>query len=217
MIEALRTEIEGNLFELTIAKSPTKDTARIRAIKKKLKFELENAHQLFFGVIHYNSAANLDEKQQLLKEDKIFKMILPALERLVRQVERTLRHFSLNFDNARVSKIYISSGVNPHQRILTYIGEELGIPTETVNPFADRPNFVSLAPSPELVSEQSAYVPAMGMALSSNTLTPNFLYTHKDKQKAVRSKRINRSVIAGFMLVMILCVFLLLQRAFLQK
>lgn len=218
MIEALRTEIEGNLFELSIAQSPAKDTARIRAIKKKLKFELENAHQLFFGVIHESAPSNQDERQRLLKEDKIFKMILPALERLVRQVERTLRHFSLNFDNARVGKIYISSGVNPHHRILSYIGEELGIPTETVNPFVDRSNFVSLAPSPELVSEQSAYVPAMGMALSSNLRTPNFLYTYKDKQKAVRSQRINRSVIAAFMLVMILCVgFSFFQKSALEE
>ena len=52
MLEALRTEIEGNLFELSIARSPTKDTARIRAIKKKLKYELEQAHQLFFGESH---------------------------------------------------------------------------------------------------------------------------------------------------------------------
>lgn len=206
MIEALRTEIEGNLFELSLAKSPTKDTARIRAIKKKLKFELDQAHQLFFGVIHDSSPAAMDERQRLLKEDKIFKMILPALERLVRQVERTLRHFSLNYENARVGKIYISSGVNPHHRIVDYIGEELGIPTETANPFVDSSNFVSLNPSPELASEQSAFVPAMGMALSSNMLTPNFLYTHKDKQKAARSQRINRGVIAGFMLVMILCV-----------
>ncbi len=218
MIEALRTEIEGNLFELSIAKSSTKDTARIRAIKKKLKFELENAHQLFFGVIHDSPPANQDDRQRLLKEDKIFKMILPALERLVRQVERTLRHFSLNFDNARVGKIYISSGVNPHQRILSYIGDELGVSTETVNPFADRANFVSLAPSPQLVSEQSAYAPAMGMALSSNTLTPNFLYTFKDKQKAARNQRINRSVVAGFMLLMILCVgFSFLQKSALEK
>ena len=206
MVEALRTEIEGNLFELSIAQSSAKDTTRIRAIKKKLKLELEQAHQLFFGAIHDRASSNRDETQRLLKEDKIFKMILPALERLVRQVERTIRHFSLNFENVRVAKIYISSGVNPHHRILSYIGEELGIPTETVNPFADRSNFICLAPSPELVSEQSAYVPAMGMALSSNLITPNFLYTYKDKQKAVRSQRINRSVIVGFMLVMILCV-----------
>jgi type IV pilus assembly protein PilM len=206
MIEALRTEIEGNLFELSIAKSPTKDTARIRAIKKKLKFELDQAHQLFFGVIYDSSPSTGSEKQRLLKEDKIFNMILPALERLVRQVERTLRHFSLTYDNARVGKIFISSAVNPHHRIVSYISEELGIPTETVNPFANSPNFVSLTPSPERVSEQSAYVPAMGMALSSKMLTPNFLYTYQDKQKAVRSQRINRSVIIGFLALMLLCV-----------
>jgi type IV pilus assembly protein PilM len=206
MIEALRTEIEGNLFELSIAKSPTKDSARIRAIRKKLKNELEQAHQLFFGVIHDSSPSVLDERQRLLKEDKIFKMILPALERLVRQVERTLRHFSLNYDNARVGKIYISSGVNPHQRIVDYIGEELAIPTETLNPFADSTNFLSLAPSPDNPSEQSAYVPAMGMALSSNTLTPNFLYTYKDKQKAVRTQWINRGIFGIFVMLVLLCV-----------
>jgi type IV pilus assembly protein PilM len=206
MIEALRNEIEGNLFELSIAKSSTKDTARIRAIKKKLKFELDQANQLFFGVIHDSSPSAMDERQRLLKEDKIFKMILPALQRLVRQVERTLRHFSLNYENARVGRIYISSGVNPHQRIIDYMGEELGIPTEILNPFADSDNFISLTPSPEVVSEQSSYVPAMGMAFAGNTLTPNFLYTYKDKQKAVRSQRINRGVFAGFLLVMLLCI-----------
>ncbi len=206
MIEALRTEIEGNLFELSIAKSPTKDPARIRAIKKKLKNELEQAQQHFFGVIHDRAPSPLDERQRLLKEDKIFKMILPALERLVRQVERTLRHFSLNYENARVGKIFISSGVNPHQRIVDYIGEELAIPTETLNPFADSDNFLSLAPSPDYPSEQSAFVPAMGMALSSNARTPNFLYTYKDKQKSARTQWVNRGVFAGFLLVIVLCV-----------
>ena len=206
MIEALRTEIEGNLFELSIAKSPTKDPARIGAIKKKLKNELEQAQQHFFGVIHDRAPSPLDERQRLLKEDKIFKMILPALERLVRQVERTLRHFSLNYENARVGKIFISSGVNPHQRIVDYIGEELAIPTETLNPFADSDNFLSLAPGPDEPSEQSAFVPAMGMALSSNARTPNFLYTYKDKQKSARTQWVNRGVFAGFLLVIVFCV-----------
>jgi len=206
MIEALRTEIEGNLFELSVAKSPTKDSARIRAIRKKLKNELDQAHQLFFGVIHDTAPSVLDERQRLLKEDKIFKMILPALERLVRQVERTLRHFSLNFDNARVGKIYISSGVNPHPRIVDYIGEELAIPTETLNPFADSANFISLAPSPDDPSEQSSYVPAMGMALSNNALTPNFLHTYKDKQKTVRTQWVNRGIGLAAVLIMLLGV-----------
>lgn len=118
----------------------------------------------------------------------------------------------MNYHNARVGKVYTSSGVNSHQRIIDYI-EELGIPTETLNPFVDNKNFVSLTPSPELISEQSFFLPAMGMALASNMLTPNFLYTYKDKQKALRSQWINRGVIVGFVLIAILCVGV----SFLQK
>jgi len=72
MIEAMRTEIEGNLFKLSVAKSPSKDSAKIRAVKKRLKNELAQAHQLFFGGIHDNAMTKLDEGQQLLREDKIF-------------------------------------------------------------------------------------------------------------------------------------------------
>ncbi len=213
MIEALRTVIEGSLFELSITESPDNDTAGIKAIKEKLKHEVDQASRLFFGAIHNNAPPTLDERQRDPEEDKIFQMILPALERLVRQVERTLRHFSLNYDNARVAKIYTSSGVNPHRQVIDYIGEELGIPTESLNPFVDSPNFVSLTPGPELLPEQSSFVPAMGMALSSNMLTPNFLYTYKDEQKIVRSQRINRGVMVGILFVVILCVGV----SFLQK
>ena len=65
--------IEEKLFELSVAKSPTKDTARIRAIKKKLKYELEKAHQLFFGEVHDTPTATTDERQRFLKIDKLFK------------------------------------------------------------------------------------------------------------------------------------------------
>jgi hypothetical protein len=75
-----------------------------------------------------------------------------------------------------------------------------------LDPFEENPNFFSVVPIPETASERSSYVPAMGMALSRNELTPNFLYTYKDKQKVVSSQRINRSVFAGFFLLMALCV-----------
>jgi len=206
MLEALRSEIEGNLFELSIARSPTKDTARIRAIKKKLKHELEQARQLFFGESHDSSPNASEERKRLLKEDRLFRMILPALERLVQQVERTLRHFAMQYENVTVEKIYISSGVEPHKRILEYIGKELGVATETLDPFVENPSFISLVPVPETASERSSYVPSMGMALSRNGLTPNFLHTYKDKKKVVSIQRINRGVFAGFLLLVALCV-----------
>jgi Tfp pilus assembly PilM family ATPase len=202
MIEALQREIEGSWFELSLAKSPTSDQNRIRAIKMRLKQELEAAQNLFFAPIHSAPAA---DKTLAVKDERIFQMILPALERLVRQMERTIRHFALNFDNARVEKIYVSSGIQPHPHILDYIGDELGLPIEVVNPFAPGAGFESRPTAPESLAVQSAYAPAMGMALSTNAITPNFLYTHKDKGAASSTRRINRAVFAAFIVALCGC------------
>jgi len=207
MVEALQREIEQNWFELSLAKSPTADQNRIRAIKTRLKQEMEVAQNLFFGPIHGSAAdGQAEDKQLAVKEERIFQMILPALERLVRQMERTIRHFALNFDNARVEKIYVSSGIQPHPRILDYIGEELGLPIEEFNPFAPAEGFESAAVPPGSASEKSSYAPALGMALATNAITPNFLYTHKNKNKDSATRRINRGVFACFFVLMLACV-----------
>jgi type IV pilus assembly protein PilM len=206
MMEALRKEIESTRKGLSLVKSPNEDVGRIRAVKKKLKLDLELARHYFFGYIHGSPPLDAEGKKLSINENKIFHMIQPALERLVRQVERTIRHYALNYENTRVSKIYISSGVSPHQRILSYIGEELGMPTQVLNPFSESANFLPLVPIPDSVSEQSSFAPAMGMALADNSRTPNFLFTYKDKRKAVRNQRINRSVFTAFVLLMAVCV-----------
>jgi type IV pilus assembly protein PilM len=212
MIEALRKGIEGSQLELSLVKSPNDDTRRIRAVKRKLNLDFEKAQQHFFGLIHESSSSIPGTEEIAAREDSIFKMILPALERLVRQVERTLRHYALNYENARVGKIYISSGVRPHQRILDYIGEELGLPTEAINPFASGSNFLTMVPWPDSVSEQTSFAPAMGMALSNNAITPNFLHTQKDKDKAVLSQRISRGFIWAFLILFAASAFIFVRQ-----
>ena len=206
MMEALRKEIESDSKGLSLVKAPDEDVGRIRAVKKKKRLDLELAQKYFFGYIQGTTPQDAAGKQLSINEGKIFRMIQPALERLVRQVERTLRHYALNYENARISKIFISSGVSPHQRILSYIAEELGMPTEVLNPFSESSNFLPHVPVPDSLSEQSAFAPAMGMALADNSRTPNFLHTYKDKHKAVRNQRINRSLFAAFVLLMVVCV-----------
>ena len=206
MMEGLKKEIEGTSKGISLVKSPSEDVGRIRAVKKKLKLDLEVAQQYFFGYIHESPPVDAQGKKLGINENRVFQMIQPALERLVRQVERTIRHYALNYENARVGKIYISSGVTPHERILGYIGEELGMPTEVLNPFQASSNFLPLVPVPDSMSEQSSFAPAMGMALADNSRTPNFLFTYKDKRKAARNQRINRSVFSTFLLLMACCV-----------
>ncbi len=206
MMEGLRKEIEGGSKGLSLVIAPNEEVGRIRSVKKKLKLDLELAQQYFFGYIPGSPSLHVEGKKLSIDENKIFGMIQPALERLVRQVERTIRHYALNYENARVGKIYISSGVSPHQRILNYIGEELGMPTEVLNPFSESGNFLPHVPVPDSVSEQSAFAPAMGMALADNSRTPNFLFTYKDKRQGIRNQRINRSVFATFLLAIAVCV-----------
>jgi type IV pilus assembly protein PilM len=206
MMEGLKKEIEGTSKGLSLVKAPSESVGRVRAVKKKLKLDLEVAQKYFFGYIHESTPVDAQGKKLGINENRVFQMIQPALERLVRQVERTIRHYALNYENARVGKIYISSGVTPHQRILGYIGEELGMPTEVLNPFQASSNFLPVVPVPDSMSEQSSFAPAMGMALAHNSRTPNFLFTYKDKRKAARNQRINRSVFATFLLLMACCV-----------
>jgi type IV pilus assembly protein PilM len=206
MMEALKKEIESSSKGLSLVKAPDEDVGRIRAVKKKLKLDLEIAQKYFFG--YTPGAIPQDEagRKLSINENKIFLMIQPALERLVRQVERTIRHFALNYENTRISKIFISSGVSPHRKILNYIGEELGMPTEVLNPFSESANFLHHVPVPDSLAEQSSFAPAMGMALANNSRTPNFLFTYKDKHKDIRNRRINRSVFAAFVILMAVCV-----------
>lgn len=206
MVEALQKEIEQNWLELSLAKAPTSDPNRVRAIKLRLKKEVEIAQNIFFGGIQAETPSGLDKTQQAVREDRFFQMIHPALERLVRQMERTIRHFALNFDNVRVEKIYVSSGVRPHPRVLDFIGDELGLPIEVINPFTPDASFLPLVPLPESATEQSSYAPAMGMALANNGITPNFLNTYKDKSQVNSTRRINRNVFAAFFALIMLCV-----------
>ena len=54
--------------------------------------------------------------------------------------------------------------------------------------------------------ERSVYAPVIGVALSSNTLTPNFIHTYKDKESAASAARINRTIAAAVILLLTLFV-----------
>ena len=51
-----------------------------------------------------------------------------------------------------------------------------------------------------------AMVPAAGIALSDNKITPNFIFTYKDKEKALLVKHVNFSLFAFMLFLMAICV-----------
>jgi Tfp pilus assembly PilM family ATPase len=203
---AIRGELDESGSDVTLELSESEELVDARPSADKTQIDPKQAEEIFFGLIHDASPMATQDSGLEPAEKEVFKLILPALERLIRQVERTFEYFTANFDNERVEKIYISSGIRPHKHIVDHIGDQLGLPRDTIDPFAAKPGFLGDITGPASATERSSFAPAMGMALSNNTITPNFLHTYKEKAKTGSSRRLGRIAVAGFILLLILCV-----------
>jgi Tfp pilus assembly PilM family ATPase len=206
MNAAIRGELDESGLELALEMPDSEDLEGAPPVEEVSHIDAEQAQKIFYDLIHDASPLAADDVDLGPAEEEIFKLMLPALERLVRQVERTFEHFTANFENERVQKIYISSGIRPHNRIVNYIGDQLGLPRETIDPFSTKPAFLGDITGPASATEKSSFAPAMGMALSNNDITPNFLYTFKEKAKTAGGRRLGRIAVAGFILLITLCV-----------
>jgi type IV pilus assembly protein PilM len=153
-----------------------------------------------------------DPGKWLLKKDSInwseygvLDIIQPAMERLVRQIERTLEYYSDTPGNERVEKLYLSSVVNVfYHPLLQYIGEQIATKMELFDPFQGK-DAAKMGASMS-VDERAAMAPAMGLALSDIKHTPNFIYTYVQKQREETARKINYGIFAAFAVCLLICV-----------
>jgi len=164
----------------------------------------EEARKIFFSFIN-DSQFKEGPPTRKFSGREILQMILPALERLVRQVERTLEHYALKFDSNGVDRIYISGPINTQQIMVNHIGEQLDLDIAFFDPMGgDSPISGEIAP-PKTRAVRESFLPAVGLALSDNERTPNFIFTYRDKERAAIGKRINSSLFALLLTVMVAC------------
>jgi hypothetical protein len=105
-----------------------------------------------------------------------------------------------------VSKIFVTTAMNIYQPLIAYVGEQLGIESEVLNPFDHNLSGIDGSVRTESLSERVALTPALGMALSSETHTPNLMFTYKDKQRQTKITLINIGSFALLAAVAILSV-----------
>jgi hypothetical protein len=69
------------------------------------------------------------------------------------------------------------------------------------------------------VSERVAFMPALGLALSDSDITPNLIFTTKDKDLAIQVSRINKGILAVFVFFALICGAILLYQGigYMQK
>ncbi|MFH1980891.1 MAG: hypothetical protein ABIL58_03520 [Pseudomonadota bacterium] len=137
---------------------------------------------------------------------QVFEMIAAPLERIIRQVAMTIEHYASHYDSSGVSKVFISGDIAGHPWVARQISKHLDLPVEAMEPFSQRPATDQSIPTPETLFERMAYLPAVGTALSDNATTPNFLFTHKEKNQIRQSRQINRIAYSAFGLLFTILV-----------
>ncbi len=140
-----------------------------------------------------------------LKEEVIWEMILPALERLARQVERTFEHFTVSLGNDKVDRIYVSGAMNVYRPIAEYMGSQLGIASEIFDPLSAQFSCQNDDDLYSCISERIAFAPALGIALSDNAYTPSLIFTYRDKERKASVRRINMIIFVAFIATVSLC------------
>ncbi|MFA4915123.1 MAG: hypothetical protein WC560_00450 [Syntrophales bacterium] len=185
-----------------------------------IRTSMEEARKVFFSLSPDFPPLTAGDVGFTLKEEEKFAIILPALERVIRQVERTFKHYSTNLGYDRVDKIYVSSVMSLSMPIIACVGDQLAIESDILDPF----KFLQL-PLPQKdtldisMPERIALTPALGLALSDHEYTPNFLVRSKNKEKLTNVARITRVAFASLITVALICagVFLSQLHAINQK
>jgi Tfp pilus assembly PilM family ATPase len=131
-----------------------------------------------------------------LDEETIFRFAAPAVERLVRQVERTFEHYTVNLGRESISEIYVSMGMNIYRPMVDYIGSQINIPATVLDPLNPAHPWVLGVTAGDSLSVRSGLVPVLGVALSHSSRSLNLIFTRKDRDKRKRFLVANAAVAA---------------------
>lgn len=138
-------------------------------------------------------------------EKDALRMIGPPLERIIRQVEMTFKHFTSANPDQVVAEILVHSSVVIGQSVISMIGEQLGVASKALDPLSACTMLTTpMAGAPSL-SQSGALTTALGLALSDNSRTPNFLFTPEDREEQAKVARINSTIFAVFLISILVC------------
>ena len=176
-------------------------------VKGGSNLQSKDPKQLLTDLINAeNRVSDKGESEREIELAHIFQMLRPAIERLIRQVERTFEHFASTFHREGVQQLLLSGPICASTVIVHYIGRQLDLPVSVLDPYGPGTGFAEKVKIPQSQEERESYAPAIGLALSHNSLTPNILYTHGDKDRDDSVKRLNMRILTACMICLVLLI-----------
>ena len=209
MIEAISLALQR---EEDLSKTPQQEgsdeTGANGDFEKSSMTLYPKAQKIFFDFVGTQPSAAAIKPSDATRIDRtqVFQMVIPAMERLIRQVERTFEHYTLNFNTEGVKRIFISGQIIANPAVVEHLAKQLDLPVIPMNPFPAESPFTRQIRIPESAWDRESYVPAIGLALSSNAITPNFLFTHENKNQFECIRRNNMRLLTGCMLILMVMI-----------
>lgn len=171
------------------------DEATTRGAGGGSGMDLEQAKQVLVGKLLGGELAPSSPGSEL-DESQVVEMVLPAAERLVRQIERTFEFHSTTMGNEPVEQIYFSGAICTNKMILQYMYSQLGIESLILDPLnPENPNLGRIQ-GPSSVVDRMEYNLVVALSLSDNSITPNLIYTYKSKEKQRQALNVDKAIYA---------------------
>lgn len=137
-------------------------------------------------------------------EEDVFAALRPPLERMARQIERTLEYCQTTYNIELVKRVYLAGTIAANKRLTDFIQEQVSAELIVMDPFAsDR--MEASAPSLAGPSTRVAFTPAFGLALSGTNRTPNLICTRKDREEARKARRVSQAIFTLFVVIVAAC------------
>ncbi len=180
--------------------------------ESQTEIDLEQARQLLCTLDSGKPQASPDTPGTPAENQDVLQMVLPALRRFVRNIERTLEHYSRSINAAGLQHFYMAGDIVLYKSLVGYLQNQLNIEVKVLNPFASTRFKLNSAVIAE-AREGEIFADAAAVAMSQCFETPNFLFTHQAKSKQASISRLNRKIGLVFVLALLLCfAFLLWQK-----
>lgn len=124
-------------------------------------------------------------------------------ERLVSKIIRTGDYCAQHYTgNTPITHYYFLGEIDMFRPFMDLARSTVPGGVRILKPVLDRDTCTDQTALPEKEEERSAFLVALGIALSSDDRTPNFIHTHQGKQEQIRRKRITGTVcLAGVMIL----------------
>lgn len=131
----------------------------------------------------------------------IFRSVQPTLDRMARQIDRTLEYFRTQHqDRANASCIYLTGAITGSPLCVQYLQSQVALPLQPIDPFEGE-KVDQKSELPTEVFERRTYATSFGLALSNESYTPNFLHTFNDRQQVHLHKQVNLRIFALFFIL----------------